>query len=281
MSHVARAQLILMFMLIGLAASLYAQDAVVLIDQTRAVAGNVTPGDAPGFPVTISRSGSYRLESNLVVSQANGTAIQITAPNVTLDLNGFSILGPGACTLGTASLPTCPPPGQGIGIQAGSDSTVGPSSIKVLNGSVVGMRLHGIQLTGTNSLVEKVAADLNAGVGMIVNGSVIEGSASANGSDGIRALIVRNSISVQNLLHGIVLNFGGVATGNVASSNGFRGIFVRNGSAIGNTATNNTNIGILASCPSSLADNTSLGNTGSGVVTDGNNCAVANNSTDQ
>ncbi len=38
-----------------------AVDGVVLIDQNRALAGNVTPGDTPGFPVTISLSGSYRL----------------------------------------------------------------------------------------------------------------------------------------------------------------------------------------------------------------------------
>ena len=42
-----------------------ATDGVVLIDQARALAGNVTPGDAPGFPVTISEPGSYRLASDL------------------------------------------------------------------------------------------------------------------------------------------------------------------------------------------------------------------------
>ncbi len=279
MSYFARI-MVLLCAFIAITGTLYAQDGVVLINEAAALAGNVTPGDGPGFPVTISRSGSYRLTSNLVVSQ-DVTAILITAPNVILDLNGFSIIGPGGCTLGIQSLPICSPPGQGIGIQAGSDSTVGPSSVKVRNGSVRGMKLHGIQLTGNNNLVENVAADGNAGSGLIVNGSVMESSASANGSDGIRALIVRDSISVQNLLHGILLSFGGVATGNVVSSNGFRGMFVRAGSAIGNTATNNNNIGILAQCPSSLVDNTSLGNTSSGLVTDGDNCAVANNATDQ
>jgi hypothetical protein len=43
----------------------FAVDGVVLIDQTRALAGNVTPGDAPGFPVTLSLPGSYRLSGNL------------------------------------------------------------------------------------------------------------------------------------------------------------------------------------------------------------------------
>jgi hypothetical protein len=35
---------------------------VVLIDQSRALAGNVTPGDNSGFPVTISQPGTYQLQ---------------------------------------------------------------------------------------------------------------------------------------------------------------------------------------------------------------------------
>ena len=33
---------------------LHAVDGVVLIDQSRAIAGNVTPGDTPGYPIIIS-----------------------------------------------------------------------------------------------------------------------------------------------------------------------------------------------------------------------------------
>lgn len=43
---------------------------VVLITQADALAGNVTPSDTPGFPVTLSVSGSYRFASNLLVSTA-------------------------------------------------------------------------------------------------------------------------------------------------------------------------------------------------------------------
>src|SRR5262245_19784313 len=42
-------------------------------------------------PVTIAVPGSYYLTSNLNV--AGGPAVAITAPNVTLDLNGFTISG--------------------------------------------------------------------------------------------------------------------------------------------------------------------------------------------
>ena len=76
---------------------MYAVDGVILIDQNRALAGGVTKDDAPGFPVTISQARSYRLSGNLTVPDANTTAIFINAINVTIDLNGFSIIGPTVC----------------------------------------------------------------------------------------------------------------------------------------------------------------------------------------
>jgi hypothetical protein len=68
----------------------YAVDGVILIDQARALAGNVTPGDAPGFPVTITRPGSYKLASNLTAPQ-DSDGIVIAANDVTLDFNGFTL----------------------------------------------------------------------------------------------------------------------------------------------------------------------------------------------
>src|SRR6266567_2659981 len=93
----------------------YAVDGVVLINQSSALAGNVTPGDAPGFPVTISVAGSYRLSGNLTVPDANTTAIEITADDVTIDLNGFSIIGPTVCS-GGPPVTSCSPTGSGAGI---------------------------------------------------------------------------------------------------------------------------------------------------------------------
>src|SRR6266436_5972961 len=98
LSSLSQRPMVCACMLAALASSLYAVDGVVLIDQNHALAGNITPGDAPGFPVTISQPGSYRLTGNLVVPDVNTTAIQITADFVTVDLNGFSIIGPNVCT---------------------------------------------------------------------------------------------------------------------------------------------------------------------------------------
>lgn len=79
--------------LLALPAAVLAVDGVTLIDQAKALAGNVTPGDTAGFPVTISRPGSYRLSSNLTVPPGVN-AVLISASGVTLDLNGFTVLGP-------------------------------------------------------------------------------------------------------------------------------------------------------------------------------------------
>lgn len=86
------AQAALAASMLALAGSGWAQ---VIIDQNRALAGNVTPGDTPGFPVTITQPGHYVLKSNLTVPAGNFTGVKIAAPNVTLDLNGFSIIGSG------------------------------------------------------------------------------------------------------------------------------------------------------------------------------------------
>ena len=81
-------------LLAGLASGVEAADDVQLIDQDLALAGGVTPGDLPGFPVEISRPGSYRLSGNLRVSVPGVHPIIIRADNVTIDLNGFTIQGP-------------------------------------------------------------------------------------------------------------------------------------------------------------------------------------------
>ena len=126
------------------AALAMAVDGTKLIDHAKALAGGVTPGDAPGYPVTISQPGSYRLSSNLTVPNANTTAIEISADDVTVDLNGFAILGPTICTSFPVS--SCAPTGTGFGITTG----VAPDrrNIAVHNGTVRGMGNSGIILDG-------------------------------------------------------------------------------------------------------------------------------------
>ena len=191
----------------------WAVDGVILIDQNKALAGNVTPGDAPGFPVSITRSGSYRLSSDLVVADADTTAIDITgaAGRVTVDLNGFSILGPVTCTGSSAGNPvtTCLPVpsspsifGPGTGVRSLADR-----SLTIRNGTISGMGRHGIFISGAPmARVE--------GVTVMGNGQY--------GIFGGLATVVDNIVE-GNLLDGIVFNQG-LVRGNNVRRNGGNGI---------------------------------------------------------
>ena len=98
----------------ALSGNLLAVDGVVLIDQNRALAGGITPGDTPGFPVTTSQEDAYRLTGNLTAPDTNTDGIVITANHVTIDLNGFSIIGASVCG---GSPITCSPGGSANGMK--------------------------------------------------------------------------------------------------------------------------------------------------------------------
>lgn len=246
-----------------------AVDGVVLIDQKSAMGGRVTPGDQPGFPVTISQPGSYRLSGNLVVSDPMTTAVQITADNVTLDLNGFTISGPNTCTPNPT---TCAYTGTGaIGVMAvGPAGVASPSNVRVMNGVVRGMGGHGIRMMGDGTVVENVQAVGNGGPGIVVGeGTVINSVAKLNASGtAIVGLIVKGCVATNNVF-GIFVRSGGVAIGNTAMNNAAGGISVNNATATGNTANNNATYGIDAICPGVLANNTAYNNQQANIRTNG------------
>jgi hypothetical protein len=200
---------------------------------------------------------------------------------VTLDLNGFGIIGPVVCTTSSTDAATCPPATDGIGIRAANATGEGgPAGVKVFNGTVRGMGGSGIFITGLGSSVEKVTADGNGGFGMIVAGRVIHSSGNGNGQSVIFATTVSDSNANNNHLDGITLDAaGGVSIGNVASFNGHNGILAPNGTVTGNTVVRNVSFGISATCPSSIVANTVVGNTAGSIDTSRDGCVVVNNAT--
>ena len=88
------------FLLLLLAGPALAVDGVGEINQTCATATGCFSGDAAGFPVTISTSGSYRLTSRLVLPNENTDGILVSTSSVSIDLNGFEITGPVTCAGG-------------------------------------------------------------------------------------------------------------------------------------------------------------------------------------
>lgn len=221
----------------------HAVDGQVLIDQNKVLAGAVTPGDAPGFPITITRSGSYKLSSNLIVPDANTTAIEIAASHVTIDLNGFAILGPTDCSGG---LNPCAGAGSGVGIT----NTGLQFNIAVRNGTVQGMGGGGIHLSGDSHVVAHMnvrsngggAAGIRISPGSDLGPSVVEHcTVQRNGGLGISVFAgsVRHNVVNTNLSSGISVSVGSVEF-NVVTRN-LAGLNLGNGAgAQGNVMRDNT-----------------------------------------
>jgi hypothetical protein len=138
------------------------------IDQNKALAGSLSPGDLPGFPITLSVPGSYKLTSNLVVP-AGLNGIEITSDNVTLDLNGFRIAGSGSCTRDQVSyVVNCNAQSKyGIVVLAGGVTGT------VRNGSVQGF-ITGVLLEGGTAESLTIRQNIN---GLFFNGFFAAGRA--------------------------------------------------------------------------------------------------------
>jgi hypothetical protein len=231
----------------------FAVDGQIAITQAKAMAGGVTPGDAPGFPVTISQPGSYVLSGNLTVPDANTDAIVIEASHVTVDLNGFAILGPTDCSGG---LNPCAGAGNGTGI---GTPTV-QFNITIRNGTVQGMGGRGILLQGDSHLVEYVHARSNGlgGIGVVssqdVGGSIVQyNTVQRNGP------LFFSSFPVPR---GFGIYVGrGIASHNVADVN-YLGILVQAGTASYNVSTRNAGGGLVLGDKASYIGNTMIDNTG-------------------
>jgi hypothetical protein len=253
--RVARHGLLPGLLLAGLLSNLYAVDGVILIDQNRALAGNVTPGDTAGFPVTITQPGSYRLSGNLTIPNGDTTAIQIVSSSVTIDLNGFSIIGPADCSGGFP----CASAGIGSGI-ATPTSLPAFSNIAVRNGTIRGVGSFGIFTTANSVLVEDLHIRSNGDTGVLLtaaNAIVRHNIIDLNGGSGIAAngLVTDNVVS-RNFAFGIHLGVGTVAR-NVITSNGFVGMALSfaNVSYTGNTLASNNNGGSQVSGGINLGQN--------------------------
>jgi hypothetical protein len=177
---VTRASILLVSSLL-LAPIAHAVDGRIEINQASVAASG-------GFPFVISQPGSYVLTGDLTVADGTTSAIQIGAAGVTLDLNGFQIVGPRSCTPGSqanyyvATTITCAGTGTAHGVTGGVDDVV-------RNGRVAGFGGYGVYMYGTlasHSVVEDLRVDQNATGGIYLgNGTVRNVNVTLNGGDGI------------------------------------------------------------------------------------------------
>jgi parallel beta-helix repeat protein len=248
------------------ASPVLAVDGVLEINQACATsAAGCLSGDASGFPVTVSQRGAYRLTTNLTVPNANTTAIQIAIDGVSVDLNGFAIVGPATCT--GVPVTSCSISGTGVGI-------LGPDHVTVRNGVIRGMGAEAIKLDWNARVenVEVVFDQLGTGFGAIDVGNqstVVDSSATSNRGYGIfcaEACILRGNTATGNGQSGLALGPSGIASGNTATSNGEYGITALIGSSVGaNVASSNGADGIFAGTGSNVTGNTVRQNVGAGL----------------
>jgi hypothetical protein len=135
---------------LGSAFTASAQEGMIEINHARALAGGVTGSDTPGYPVTIDAPGSYRLTGNLNAPNADTDIIRVVAPDVTIQLSGFLLLGASSCNQSPTG-PVCTPGGGGKGIFSNSYGTT------IRNGVLQGFASTGIDIAGAAATVEDVS----------------------------------------------------------------------------------------------------------------------------
>jgi hypothetical protein len=206
----------------------------IVITQSKAEAGGVTPDDAPGFPVTLSFSGAYIFASNLNVP-AGKNGLVVAKHNVDIDMNGFRLNGGGVANIGVVS-------------------TYGQSRIH--DGTITQFLSDGIRLTGNSNawIVENMQIIQNHGSGV-----------SADPSTYSRYL---NNNIVVNLGDGISCGEYCHVEGNTIADNGNVGVYIRSGTVLGNSIFSNGNEAIhdwQTGFDTGFGNNTIVGNNGGGI----------------
>jgi parallel beta-helix repeat protein len=248
-----------------------------------------TPGDADNLFV-ISTPGSYYLTGNITgVSGKNG--ILITADNVTLDLNGFALIGVAGAKIGIFVGAVRNGFSQNAFVRNGSVQNWPENglcgSFRAANGQYEHLRFSqngvGILVSQGNVLTE-VSADTNASIGIQVDSgcTLTKCSARNNTGDGImtnRSSTIIGCTSYGNAGHGINTDTDSTIKDSTAGLNGQYGIQTGVRCSIVNcTANGNGNGGIVASAHCLVKNCVASSNNGFGfgIVVSGDSYVLEN-----
>ena len=206
-------------LLIGVATPLTAASAAVItITQAKANAGGVTPGDAPGFPVTLSLPGAYQFDTNLTVP-ANRNGILVTSHYVDIDMNGFLLLGANAAGTKVAF--------HGV-VSGYGDGHIHDGIIAAFKGDGI------VLVAAPNSnawVVEDMQIVSNDGFGIHANTS--------------HYLRVSNNVILVNGKSGVLCAEYCHVEGNTIADNGDSGVTLVSGTVLGNSIFSNVLAGIF------------------------------------
>lgn len=250
------------------------------------------PGsDSPLGTYTISESGSYYLTGDRL---CNATGIQVEADNVTLDLMGYSLIGPGTGTHIGINMSAR----SNVEIRNGTISSFNQgiyaddscNNSRVLNIRAIANILNGIRLRGASNLIKDCTSMNNGnsaattygiygGVSSVITDNIVCENGNSAGNvyalyAGSGSTVSNNSVSANgssstSYVYGIYCSHGTTVTNNSSRYNGDRAENVRGILALeGATVKNNSSFrngyyakgkvyGIRASEGSTLSGNTS------------------------
>lgn len=229
------------------------------------------------LPFTINSPGSYYITGNLT-GVANQHGITINADNVTLDLGGFELVGPGSGVTTAIRL-----------VNAHVNATIRNGTVRGwLSSSVVAETVAGTELHVENL---RVFGSGSAGIVLGNNGTAkgceVRGSVATGISGGTSCKIIECTSTGQTGAGGDGINIGvnGLVLNCVASGNGGDGIQTGGVSTItGCTATGNTGIGFNAGTKCTLQSCVAQGNGTIGISCSAEStlgkCTAANNGSD-
>lgn len=186
---------------------------------------------------------SYRLTGNLTKAAGGGSdsLILINVDDVTLDLGGFSLIGPGACTRSAATgVVSCTGHLGGAGIEVGSvrNTIVRNGRVAGLTSGITSFGDHatfedlalidnlgqGLGATGEGTVVRRVTARRNDGTGIVVVGNASIDSCTASHNDEYGLSVISESVVTRchvigNRFDGMELSSTSVFKDNVVSAN--------------------------------------------------------------
>lgn len=242
------------------------------------------------LPYTIASSGFYFIAKDLsCVTGSHG--ITITADNVTLDLMGFSLIGPG----GSSEY-------NGIHIDGKSNAEIRNGTVRYFANygvydinttgtghRIINIRLRnnggGIKLSGSGNLVQKCTAVSNGfgiyvGSASTVTGNTCYNNTVGSGIDTGTGTTVTNNTCYGNSGNGIATDYGATVNSNTCYYNNSNGIYVLHGSTVtNNTCYNNHGSGIYGTSQITVAGNTCSSNDSNGIYVGNYSTVISNTCT--
>lgn len=225
-----------------------------------------TPGTASSL-FRISQPGSYYLTGN-ITGVSGRVGIEIASDGVTIDLNGFALLGVGGSLDGILA----PNPVRAVSIRNGTVRGWGGDGIDLFN-NVTGGSIEHVHAFGN------LASGIRVGSSFVISNSSSV-SNSQNGFVAVNSVSISHCTASSNLGNGFSLNANGTASDCVAFSNTGSGFTAGSGSNLSFcVARNNQGQGFDLATSCTIAHCNATANNLNGIrVSSG--CVVRNNNCD-